>query len=291
MQTANEYLIENRLQEDPSLHQLMRASLFAIGRMLQSYAVRFPSFTDHSMLHSLNVLRYCNCLVGRDRIAGLNAQECYVLIMSCYLHDIGMGIGDRDYAAFFRDVVPESWIGAHPDADEADVVRSFHQEFSGRIIQKYAGVFEIPEEYVFPIVQVSRGHRKTDLFDEREYPVLTTHKGILRLPYLAAVIRLADELDWEKDRNPDLLFRDIELRTWMDYEIFGIHESIQNIHVDEEKIVLTVKPKTPEFLPLVEELAQKIDRTLAYCKKVAEKCAGLRITQKKVEMILPENAL
>ena len=58
MVISNEYLIENRLQEDPSLHQLMRASLFAIGRMLQSYAVRFPSFTDHSMLHSLNVLRY-----------------------------------------------------------------------------------------------------------------------------------------------------------------------------------------------------------------------------------------
>lgn len=286
MRIENEYLIENRLQEDPALQELMKASLFAIDRMLQSYIVRFPSFTDHSLLHSLNVLRYCNSIIGSDGIARLNAQESYVLVMSCYLHDIGMGIRDRDYAAFVREVVPKSWSDAHPDAEEADVVRTFHHEFSGCMIRKYAGVFEIPEEYVFPIIQVSRGHRKTDLSDEKEYPVLTTRKGLLRLPYLAAVMRLADELDWEKDRNPALLFCDIEMRTRMDYEIFGIHESIQRIHVDAEKIVLWIRPKAPEFLPLVEELVSKIGETLAYCRDTAEKRTGLPVSQEKVEMKL-----
>lgn len=72
--------------------------------------------TDHSLLHSMNVLRYCNEILGVDGVNDMNAGECYVLVMSCYLHDIGMAIGDRDYAALVDDVVPRDWRDAHPDA-------------------------------------------------------------------------------------------------------------------------------------------------------------------------------
>ena len=286
-----EYLLEHKLAEDHGLHMRMKGCVFALDRMLESFAVRFPSFTDHSILHSLNVLSYCNRIVGSGGAAALTPWESYVLIMSCYLHDIGMGIMDRDYRAFVGQVVPRTWLDAHPGADEADVVRAFHNEFSGCMIRKYAELFEIPEAYVFPIVQVSRGHRKTDLFDPREYPILTGKGGPLRLPYLAAVLRLADELDWARDRNPDLLYGDIELRTRMDYEIFGIHASIQRIDVDGERITLLVEPKSPEFVPLVEELADKIRSTLAYCADVSRQRTDLRIAQGEVEVILSAGCL
>ncbi|WP_205948352.1 HD domain-containing protein, partial [Pyramidobacter sp. C12-8] len=60
--------------------------------MLESFLPRFPDFTDHTILHSMDVLEYCNMLIGEKQIERLSAAECYVLIMSCYLHDIGMGI-------------------------------------------------------------------------------------------------------------------------------------------------------------------------------------------------------
>lgn len=172
MRAGDEFLIENRLREDRALHGLMKGSLFALDRMLQAYATRFPCFTDHSLLHSMNVLRYCNEILGVDGVNDMNAGECYVLVMSCYLHDIGMAIGDRDYAALVDDVVPRDWWDAHPDAGEPEAIRAFHHEFSGRQIRKYAALFEIPDAYVFPMVQVSRGHRKTDLMDSAEYPTL-----------------------------------------------------------------------------------------------------------------------
>ncbi|OON84663.1 hypothetical protein B0D78_12545, partial [Pyramidobacter sp. C12-8] len=67
-------------------------SAAVLQKMLESFLPRFPDFTDHTILHSMDVLEYCNMLIGEKQIERLSAAECYVLIMSCYLHDIGMGI-------------------------------------------------------------------------------------------------------------------------------------------------------------------------------------------------------
>ena len=284
MDTSSEYLIEMKLRGDPELYKAMRSSLFAIERMLDSFSMRFPTYTDHSILHSMNVLKYCNCIIGTRGAARLSAEECYVLVMSCYLHDIGMSILDRDYNAFFGQIVSREWLDAHPGIQEDEIVRTFHHEFSGCIIRKYAELFEIPEEYLFPIIQTSRGHRKTDLFDEQEYPLLEINGNSMRLPYLAALVRLADELDWSTDRNSELLYADIELKRLKNSVIFGIHDSIKSVEVDENRIILMVRPETPELVPPIEELAEKIRNTLLYCADVSRERTGLDITQKEVVM-------
>ena len=58
---------------------------------------------------------------------------------------------------------------------------------------------------------MSRGHRKTDLYDEEEYPTdyRLPNNNTVCLPYLAALIRLSDEIDVVASRNPLLLY-DIE---------------------------------------------------------------------------------
>lgn len=38
--------------------------------------------------------------MGAEQVEKMNAYECYVLLMSCYLHDIGMGINEKDYEEF-----------------------------------------------------------------------------------------------------------------------------------------------------------------------------------------------
>ena len=95
-----DYLLERRLKaEAPELLQRATDSITVLKRMLTSYASWFPNFTDHSALHSMDVLEFCNQILG-DQVNKLNGQECYVLLMSCYLHDIGMGIHQKDYEFF-----------------------------------------------------------------------------------------------------------------------------------------------------------------------------------------------
>jgi len=284
---GTDYLLEKRLKaEAPELHQRMRDSVFVLQGMLERLLPRFPDFTDHSLLHSLDVLDYSNRLLGPDVIGRLSPGECYVLIMACYLHDIGMGVGQKDFEAFSRKIAFGDYFETHDREDAAATIRAFHNEYSGHFIRKYAELLEIPtEELLFSIIQVSRGHRKTDLFDTAEYPELQTEYGVIRTAYLAAIIRLADEIDVGADRNPELLFDSSSLTRKQGIEAFGIHESIRHVDVTEDGIILRVRPKSPEYVPLIKALNAKIQNTLDYCRSAAEQRSDFRITQEKTVIV------
>ena len=281
----NDYRLEKRLRAAaPALNRRETDCVTVLKQMLKSYAAWFPNYTDHSLLHSLDVLDFCNRILG-EQAEALNAQECYVLIMACYLHDIGMGISEKDYRTFCELPEVSRRRAEYPEGEDTQFIRDYHEEFSGLLIRKYADVFEIPdEETVFAIVQVSRGHRKTDLCDAEAYPDLQTENGVIRTAFLAAVLRLADEIDMGADRNPEMLFDISRLTEQRDIDIFGIHESIRTVEVREDRIILHVQPKEPRFMPLVEEIAEKIRKTLEYCRQAASERGGLRILQEKVEI-------
>lgn len=281
--SKNDYLLEKRLMKlSPELHGRLESSIVALSGMLENFWSRFPTFTDHTMLHSLDVIDYSNKVMG-DYVEKLSAMECYVLIMACYLHDIGMGVTRKDYEEFLKELDLSDYLREHPNADEKSIVRDFHNEFSGCFIRKYRDFFDIPsDEAAFSIIQVSRGHRKTDLFDEKEYPVIETKDGIIRTAYLSAVIRLADEIDIAVDRNPEILFDTRELTLQADIDAFGTHESIRRVDVFPDRIVLVAKPIEPRFSLLVQKLREKVETTLDYCSKVARERSDLPITQETV---------
>ncbi len=283
----NDFLLETKLKnENGALHRSIRDSTLVLQKMLESFLPRFPNYTDHTLLHSMDVLEYSNMLLREKQVEKLSAAECYVLIMSCYLHDIGMGISQKNYEELSGKIDFGDYFETHSREDTETIIRDFHNEYSGLIIRKYAPLFDIPcEEMTFAIAQVSRGHRKTDLFDEAEYPDLTTSDGVIRTAFLAAVIRLADEIDVGADRNSELLFDSSKVKTKQGVEAFGTHESIRQVDVQEDAVVLYTKPKAPEYRELIRKLADKIQTTLDYCREAAAARSDLRITQTEVRIV------
>ncbi len=272
-----EYCIERKmLKENKSLHQSMRDAVAVLEIALDMFKNIFPTFTDHSLLHSQRVLQLCNVLL-KERTQMLNADECYILAMACYLHDSGMGITEADYQEFIAQIEMGNYLEEHPNASVADIIRSFHNEFSGCIINKYSDFFEIPtKEHTFGIAQVSRGHRKMDLFDRAEYPDIVLDNGnTVHLQCLAAIIRLADELDVTAERNSPLLYGRMELTNPKDIEAFAQHEAIREIEIYDDKIVLKSHAQG-NILTSVENLRCKIKETLDYCREASE-YDGLRL--------------
>ncbi len=283
----SDYLLETKLKEENNdLHRRTKDSAVVLQKMLESFLPRFPDFTDHTILHSMDVLKYSNMLLGEKQIERLSAAECYVLIMSCYLHDIGMGINQKNYVELSQKIDFGDYFETHSREDTETIIRDFHNEYSGLFIRKYAQLFDIPcEEMVFAIVQVSRGHRKTELLDEKEYPVLMSPYGIIRTALLAAVIRLADEIDVGVDRNSELLFDSSKARGQSGTEAFGTHESIRKVEVRDDALVLYTKPITPEYRVLIQILADKIRETLDYCREVVCARSDFCIFQTSVNII------
>ncbi len=287
-----DYLCEQRLKKlSPKLHGLFTDSVFSLQRLLTRYKTIFPTYTDHTALHSMEVLDFCNTLIGEANIDKLNADEIYILMMSCYLHDSGMGISASDYDEFRKNID----FGDYPWMDQElsipDFIRDFHHEFSGEYIKKYAEFFDIPSsEYVFSIVQVSRGHRKTDLYDEKEYPSAykLSNGNTVCLPYLASLIRLADELDIAADRNLQFVYDTDKISNEFSKMEFLKHKAIRRFIVKPTHFEMQVYTDDEQIFHGVEILKNKLLKTLEYCREVVEKRTPYTIPQSSISLVRME---
>ena len=267
---------------NPHYSELVRDTAVVMANVLDRYTNFFPEYTDHSSLHAMQVLDFCNRLIG-DQIDLLNEDELYILIMSCYLHDTGMGISNEDYQKFHDLILSEEYKKEHPVINVKDAIRAFHQEFSATFIKKNAELFEIPsKEHIYAIVQVARGHRKTDLYDPQEYPndFKVPNGNTICLPYLAALIRLADELDIAADRN---VFANYDEHKTRDYDKHG---SIKHMDMTDDSFELTIEEITDnqQYINYRNEEIAKLQKTLDYCRNVVETRTKFKIYQTSVKV-------
>ena len=282
---TNSFALEFRLRElDPDLHTRFTDCVFVLQKILSNYKLLFPEYTDHSELHSLTVIDFCNTLIG-ERIHLLNKNEIYVLLCACYFHDTGMGITKKDFEAFSDKIDFGDYFEKHPNPSAAEQIRDFHNEYSGLFIRKYAELFEFPSSaHLEAVIQIARGHRKTDLKDERIYPIeLPTPDGeTICLPYLAALIRLADEIDVTADRSSKLLY-DLEAIT-DEHQLFEHkrHRAVRELIISDDAFTLMIDDSDPVVLEMIHRMKDKMQRTLDTCRDAVNGRTPFAITQRRV---------
>ena len=281
------FKMERRLRElDPDLHKRFTDAVFALQNYLSNYKVIFPEFTDHTEFHSLTVLDFCNQILG-DQVERMNAHEMYALLMSCYLHDSGMGITMDMYREFSSQMDFGDYFSSHARDDYPAIIRDHHHEFSGLFIRKFAPLFDIPSEAdLQAVVQVSRGHRRTDLWDETEYPAaLAMPDGsTVCLPYLAALIRLADEIDVAQDRNLLLVFDTDCLVHEKDIMIYNVILAVKKLEITDEAFTVLVDTSDQNILEGVVKVTKKMQQVLDYCRDVVSHRTPYEITQMYVRL-------
>ncbi|MBQ5399272.1 MAG: hypothetical protein IIU14_07535 [Ruminococcus sp.] len=282
-----DYAMERRLRAlDPELHKRFTESVFGLQNILSNYLLIFPTFTDHTELHSMNVIDFCNRIIS-SRLEKLNADEIYCLLMGCYFHDTGMGIRKKDYDEFSRRIDFGDYFETHSRDNISDIIRDFHNEFSGLFIKKYAALFDIPsQEHLKAIIQISRGHRKTDLTDESEYPTALPVSGgnTICLPYLSGLIRLADEIDVAAGRNLSFLYTTSNLTNEKDIIEFGKHDAIKEVEVYEDSFVLVIRTDDENVYGNIQKMSLKMQKTLDECRRAVEGRTPYEITQKTIEL-------
>lgn len=283
----HEFGMEQKLKElNPELHRRFTSSVFALQYYLSKYRLMFPEYTDHSELHSLTVIGFCNQLIG-DQIDCLNADELYVLLMSCYLHDSGMGITPEQYREFSGQIDFGNYFDFCSRDDYPTIIRDFHHEFSGCFIRKFGPLLDIPSEsHLQAIVQVSRGHRRTDLMDESAYPADFPVPGgnQICLPYLATIIRLADEIDVSANRNPKLLFDIESLSDQKQIMLNRMILAVKELRVTETAFILLIRNTDPQVMEQLYLMVRKMQKTLDYCRSVVSGRTAYTITQKIIKM-------
>lgn len=283
----NSFALEFRLRElDKDLHKRFTDCVFALQKILSNYKLIFPEFTDHTELHTLTVIDFCRRLIG-DAIDRLNKNELYVLLCGCYFHDTGMGITEKDFEAFSNQIDFGDYFDKRPNATRAEIIRDFHNDFSGLFVRKYAELFEFPSKaHTEAVIQISRGHRKTDLMDENIYPTkLEMPDGEkVCLPYLSALLRLADEIDVTAARNPVLLY-DMEAitddRQFLEHKK---HHAVRELKIDTDAFILIIDDSDPVITEKIKIMAGKMQQTLDTCLKAVNGRTPFEITQKEIRV-------
>ena len=286
-----DFLLELRLKElngEFAYRQTSCMSLFE--QMLKKFLAVFPTFTDHTLLHTLSVINISNQLL-RDNVMAMNASEIYIYLMACALHDIGMGVSDKDLGPFVDGAGLRPFVDEHPDLSKPNLIRKFHNDLSAQFVKKYWELLEIPNErYAEAIAEVGRGHRKTDLMDTALYPVdFDLGDGNkANLAVLAALIRVCDELDIASDRNPDMLY-DAESIEAINEESgfeFSKHEAIHTVEFMEDHILVIADTEKEGLAEGIVDAIKTVKGTLTYCLAVIAARSDFKIDCQKIQLVL-----
>jgi hypothetical protein len=250
--------------------------------------VIFREYTLHDISHSENVIKNMWKFIPEEVKEKLNAMEIYLLILSAYLHDVGMAVSKDE-----EDDIPKSedflkfqdkherevdLIGNYKKEGNTraaefyekeifmDYIREHHHERSfDYIMNNYNGEKGLKiddENHARLIAKICRAHRLDvkDLEDKSEFDRVYPLEGnFINLQFLAVCLRLGDTLDVDKRRAPKILKEFINPRNPTSKQEWEKHLSVPGVGITEEKIKINATCKSPIYQRGLLELVRKIE--------------------------------
>jgi hypothetical protein len=212
-------------------------------------ASKFPDFTPHDFgLHSLNVEKILNWMVPDEVKSSMDSYELFFLITSAWLHDWGMVASKNE------------------DANE---VRQNHHERTEKNFQKMYKEVLLSQQEANIAGRICRGHRTDDLQSGLyANTFIGSNNNLVRVSFLAALLRLADECDVKANRTPEIIYSSIQPEGRSEEE-FRKHLSIGGIGpLTKYKLQLNGTAYTPKGVQVIEAVRKKIEEQLDLVKTI-----------------------
>ncbi|MCK4904632.1 ATP-binding protein [bacterium] len=248
-----------------------------ITQTLRRYLTNFPHFTDHSIDHSKRVLKNTTSLLG-ENINCLNDEEKYILIMSCYLHDVGMIPSERDKKKIEKNDDYKIYKQEEQGKNLADYIRHIHHELSFKFIIGNWKEIGIIKNYAEIIALVCKGHRIENLLDYDLFdPKIKVKTDYICIPFLAGLLRLADTLDITNDRVPDMLFNKyvplgkISKKEWLK------HRANYKLEFENGTIIIKSECERRDLYDTLLLQYENIKKELKYFRKIISRLPGIKL--------------
>ena len=138
-------------------------------RLLELTLASFPSYSRHDASHAETVLHNIERILGEHRIVELGVTDCFAILHTVYIHDIGMAImaADREEIVKsdgFVDMVDLLAEGADEDLKEASL--------------------QLKKNVYYELSKEETGYEELENYDEKKYlyqEKLKTHYAIVQL--------------------------------------------------------------------------------------------------------------
>jgi hypothetical protein len=266
-------------------------------------------FTLHDNHHSFRVAERMWIVLPPTMPPDLSTEELALLLLSAYLHDIGMS-PDRETLIKYRDLAigaPNSsitgeersdfytWFDSSRFADDLRLplvvtgsedldnleqlltyfIRTKHNDWSEVWIRKHGDLFTVTEypEFLDDLIRLCRSHHYG--FDElikSDYdpkPVgITDQPLMVNLRYLACVLRVADILEFDPERTPDIIYqhrnisRDSRIFWWQSFYVNS------TLSADRKKLLFSAHPPNAKLHHALRIVAADINRELLLVRRL-----------------------
>jgi len=234
--------------DTPELHGRLLALRKKAESLLSYTHCPFPFYTPHDFTHSTTVEENLNWLIPDDLKTKMNAHEMFLLIIAAWLHDWGM-VSDN--------------------GDAPEVIRETHHLRTEVNFERMHGTLDLSEHEAKLAGRISKGHRKVDLRANEYDDALLGQNIRIRMRFLSALLRIADECDITHNRTPEVIYYSINPQGQSESE-FKKHLSIAGVgQLDERhKIYINATARDPKGARTLREVAHKLQSELDEVKGI-----------------------
>jgi hypothetical protein len=299
MQTQLWRVLAESTEETHPARRLLQSNMSQIELVLQKGGTSPKDFTLHDSDHGFRVAELMAEIIPADVLPQLSAYELAFLLLAAYLHDIGMSpewgllAAHLDYLTTGNSAVlsPEmlrqfqTWLAIREGIDFRPPLQNIwkvfelltyyardrHNDWSAGWIREH---FAKSQEPLYPswqedLILICKSHHwdYKQLTGKQFDPRDLNKKDVLHRRYLAAALRIADILENDPERVPDVLLRhrSIARQSFIHWE----RPLYMTLNVkDAREVHIAAYPNTALLHRSIEETVDAIDMELALCDQL-----------------------
>jgi len=280
---------------------------YAVQRT-KSILKHMGEFTLHDADHLFRVLNIMERLIPEKTITNLSSPELMLLISSAFFHDIGMAPDEKQILSWRKiwDKDPKidngeetdfnefkRFYSARPEQQEiiehlisqdkisqaeliksyliSDFIRQTHTERAREIIEKDWNnkIVYRNADLTVEFAQICFSHNEDAItLLDLDKSFLCAEDTFACLPLIGIILRLADILDFDAKRTPQILFSHLYVRNPVSIEEWNKHRAIEAWEINSDIIQFNAKCTHPAIEASIHEFCNLIDHELSICNNV-----------------------
>lgn len=293
-------------EKEEAVRTFLKGFLPNIETILTSGGTSSTDFTLHDAGHAFRVAKRMGDIVG-DILNKLSVYELALLLLSAYLHDIGMtpeqrkvsnhykylltgekkGISEVEIEALCRWLDDEEKGITAPITSKAvtgeDIelanelvtyyCRYRHNDWSAEWINKNQPNDDLSgyKGFRHDLIKLCQSHHygRKELEQSDFNPRIIGQSGeVVHLRYLACVLRIADILEFDPERTPDVILRH---RNITEESLIYWHKDHDiAFSMEDNRLVMSARPTNAIIHKAIEDTCDQIDYELQLCRMLAD---------------------
>ncbi len=244
--------------KNPELFEIYQHDVIVLNVMLSRYQQLFPDMNDLTATHALDMTEICNNLIGHEHISEYSAEELFLLMMGCYLYDIGWNANPQ-IVEHFRNSIRGAQK-AEPITGE-DELRQFialhNRELSSFMIRKLSALFDMPTDSMADLLALICDADAERLQNPAEYPDWLG-ESVIHSHRLAVILYLANRISLMINVNPERTFDKVNVRVTEEVLDFAQRLAVVGLTYEGRNIVLNLTGSGTVY-ELIRHSAQQLD--------------------------------